>query len=729
MNGMDKRPGNDAPSADSGQAGEIVGGSVQQIELEMQNKELRRAQVELDAARARYFDLYDLAPVGYCSVSETGLILEANFTAATLLGVARGTLVKQLLTSFIRKEDQNTFYLHCKQLLASGEPLSFELRMVKNDGTPFWAQLVATVAQSSDGVPVLRVVLSDVSEHRQAEDELRIAAVAFASPNGVVITDPKGVILRVNPAFTRLTGYSAEEAIGQSMALLKSGRQDRLFYQRMWDSLKAKGYWQGEIWNKRKNGQIYAEMLNITAIITPDRGIIHYVGNFTDITENKEAEAEIHRLAYYDPLTRLPNRRLLIDRVKQAMLTSARTGQHGALMFLDLDHFKLLNDTLGHDVGDVLLQQVAVRIQACVREGDSVARLGGDEFVVVLEVLSSHAHEAATQAEATANKILNALGQPYNLHGHAHDSTPSIGLVVFMGAEETIDELLKKADVAMYQAKSAGRNTARFFDPAMQAAVVAHAGLVTDLHRGLAQHEFVLHYQIQVNNSGAPIGAEALLRWNHVQRGLVAPAHFMGLAEQTKIILPLGQWVLETACAQLLEWARQPETAQWTMAVNVSALQFAQAGFVANVIHALQKTGVNPCLLKLELTESMLVNHLEDINIKMNAIKGQGVSFSLDDFGTGFSSLSYLKRLPLDQLKIDQSFVRNVLSNPNDAVITRSVVALGHSLGLKVIAEGVETSEQRDFLAGISCDAFQGFYFGHPVPASELAGISSGKPA
>lgn len=453
-----------------------------------------------------------------------------------------------------------------------------------------------------------------------------------------------------------------------------------------------------------------------------------YVVLLRDITQQRQDEEEIRRLAFYDPLTGLPNRRLLLDRVRHAMSNAARLQQHGALMFLDLDHFKLLNDTLGHDVGDELLQQVATRLRSCVREGDSVARLGGDEFVVLLEGLTHQTSEAATQAEAVAHKILDTLAQPYNLRQHSYSSTPSIGIVVFMQDHESMDELLKKADVAMYQAKAAGRNTARFFDPVMQAAVATHAELAKEIRQGLQQQEFVLHYQVQVDQRGRSLGAEALVRWQHPSRGLVGPGQFIGLAEETGMILSLGQWVLETACIQLNTWSQQAATAHWTLAVNVSASQLVQAEFVSQVDRALRQSGAPAAQLKLEITESMLVNDMEDLIHKMAAIQALGVGFSLDDFGTGYSSLSYLKRLPLSQLKIDQSFVRDVLTDPSDAVIARTVVALGHSLGLNVIAEGVESAAQRDALAAMGCDAFQGYFFGYPEPAQDMAARSHPDP-
>ena len=400
---------------------------------------------------------------------------------------------------------------------------------------------------------------------------------------------------------------------------------------------------------------------------------------------------------------------------------SARSGQRGALILLDLDHFKQLNDTMGHAIGDELLRQVAARLKACVRESDQVARLGGDEFVVLLSALSDDAQEAAAQAEVAANKLLLELGRPYTLSGHLHSNTPSLGIVVFLAHELTPDELLQNAEIAMYQAKAAGRTTLRFFDAAMQTAASARTARVTDLQRALEQREFLLHYQTQFNRKGESIGAEALVRWNHALRGMVSPAEFIPLAEETRLILPLGQWVLERACAQLARWEDEPGKAEWTMSVNVSALQFGQSDFVASVLQALRLSGANPVNLKLELTESMLVNDVQDVILKMNALRAHQVKFSLDDFGTGYSSLSYLKRLPLDQLKIDQSFVRDLLSDPNDAVIAQAIIALGHSLGLQVIAEGVENLAQRDMLANIDCDAFQGYYFAHPVAAADLA--------
>ncbi|MFT3813169.1 MAG: EAL domain-containing protein [Acidovorax sp.] len=455
-----------------------------------------------------------------------------------------------------------------------------------------------------------------------------------------------------------------------------------------------------------------------------------YHGVARNITERKRAEAEIQRLAFYDELTGLPNRRLLLDRLEQATQACGRSGAHGALMFLDLDNFKDINDTLGHEWGDGLLVQVGARLAASVRASDTVARLGGDEFVVALTSLSTDAGAATAQAEAAGQKLLAALSQPYEVKGRATYSTPSIGITLFGGQScqgggpggerPSVPELLQRADLAMYQAKSRGRNTLCFFDQAMQASATARSALEADIRAALARGEFLLHYQRVVDAGGAVLGAEALVRWRHPGRGLVPPGEFICVAEQTGLILPLGRWVLRTACEQLAQWARDPARAHWTLSVNVSAQEFRHPGFVSQVLGTVADSGADPSRLKLELTESMLLNDVEDSIVRMQTLRTHGVGLSLDDFGTGYSSLAYLKRLPLNQLKIDQSFVRDVLTDPNDAVIACTVIALARSLELDVVAEGVENSGQRDFLLENGCQRFQGYLFGPPGPAELL---------
>ncbi len=439
-----------------------------------------------------------------------------------------------------------------------------------------------------------------------------------------------------------------------------------------------------------------------------------------EVAERKMADDEIRNLAYHDALTRLPNRRLLFDRLQHAIAASSRSGRYCALLFIDLDNFKTLNDTLGHDAGDLLLQEVSRRLATCLREGDTAARLGGDEFVVLLENLSENAQEAATQAETTGEKIHGALNQTYQLANHEYNGTPSIGVTLFTDHQDTVDELVKRADLAMYHAKSAGRNALRFFDPQMQAVITTRATLEAGLREALLKQQFLLYYQAQVDSQGHVTGAEALLRWQHPQGELVSPMEFIPLAEDTGLILLLGRWVLETACAQLALWAACPELAHLMVAVNVSPREFHHKDFVEQVKSVLVTSGARPQRLKLELTESLLLHDVEDTIVKMTALRAEGVSFSLDDFGTGYSSLSYLKRLPLDQVKIDRSFVRDVLTDAYDSAIARSVIDLGRNLGLGVIAEGVESGAQRDFVAANGCQNYQGYLFSRPLPLHEF---------
>jgi diguanylate cyclase (GGDEF)-like protein/PAS domain S-box-containing protein len=552
------------------------------------------------------------------------------------------------------------------------------------------------------------------------EQELRVLATAFETQEGIMITDAGGRIVRVNRGFTQLTGHEAEDVLGKSPAILQSGKQDPAFYRQMWETLERDKYWRGEVWNRRRNGEVYPERLTITAVGAPDGQVTHYVGVFSDITQRKQAEERIHNLAFYDPLTRLPNRRLLHDRLQQAFAASARHGTRGAVFFIDLDHFKTLNDTMGHDLGDLLLVEVAGRLLACVREEDTVARIGGDEFVVMLVNLGESAEQSATQAAVVGDKLLAAISRPYELKGHPHHTTPSVGVGLFHGHEQSVDELLKRADVAMYQAKAAGRGTVRFFDPAMQAALDTRAALESDLRGALERGQLHLYYQTQIDNSRGVIGAEALLRWKHPERGWISPAQFIPLAEESGLIVPIGQWVVETACAQLKRWEGAERTRHLQLAVNVSARQFRRGDFVSRIREALEASGAPPSRLKLELTESMMHDNVSDTIASMNALKRLGVGFSMDDFGTGYSSLSCLKRLPLDQLKIDQSFVRDLVTDPNDAVIVKTIIGMAKSLGLEVIAEGVETEVQRQFLLRLGCRVYQGYLFARPVPVEEF---------
>ena len=447
------------------------------------------------------------------------------------------------------------------------------------------------------------------------------------------------------------------------------------------------------------------------------------VTNATSIVMSQAAADEIKSLAFYDPLTLLPNRRLLLDRLRQALVSSTRNGEGGALLFLDLDHFKVLNDTLGHDVGDLLLQKVANRLTDCIREEDTVARIGGDEFVVLLEHLSVRTIEAVAQTKIIAQKIIIALNQPYLLNVNTYFNTSSIGATLFNGHEPGTEELLKQADVAMYQSKIEGRNTLRFFDPLMQEAITARADLERKLRNAIEQQEFQLYYQVQADWMGRPFGAEVLIRWQHPERGMILPNYFMPLVEETGLILPIGQWVLETACAQLENWQQGMLTKDLTLSVNVSARQFHQTEFVEQVLSTVNRYGINPNRLKLELTESILVHNINDIITKMSVLSKIGILFSLDDFGTGYSSLQYLKMLPLDQLKIDRSFVRDIATDSSDRAIVCTIISIASTLDINVIAEGVETDKQRQFLLDNGCSNYQGYLFSKPLPIGEFESL------
>lgn len=559
-------------------------------------------------------------------------------------------------------------------------------------------------------------VAHEIERQRQVDRERAIAATAFESQAAIMVTDADQRILRVNPAFTRLTGYAAEEVIGRRPSLLKSGRHDAAFYARMWQSLNETGNWQGELWNRRKDGEIFPEWLTISAIYDGLGRLSHYVSTFSDISSLKAAESEIHQLAFYDPLTGLPNRRLLLDRLAQAQAAGIRSKRHGALLLLDLDNFKTLNDTLGHDVGDLLLIEVADRLRACLRPQDTAARQGGDEFAVLLGDLDPAEREAGIQAETVAEKIRAALGQPYLLAGKIECfHSASVGISLFAGQDKPLEALLKQADIALYKAKEAGRNAIRFFDSAMQTALEQRAATESGLRQALVRGEFVLHVQALVDAERQLIGAELLLRWQPAGRSLVPPGDFIPLAEETGLITPIGLWILDQACARLRRWADDPATAGLYLAVNVSAKQFRQPDFVDQVVAALERHDADPRRLKLELTESLLLDNVDDVVAKMKALRERGVRFSLDDFGTGYASLSYLKRFPFQQIKVDQAFVRDMLADPDDAAIVGAIISLGNSLRMGVVAEGVEDDAQHAALAAHGCKAFQGYLFGRPV--------------
>jgi diguanylate cyclase (GGDEF)-like protein/PAS domain S-box-containing protein len=608
-------------------------------------------------------------------------------------------------------------------VINSGFPkLSYVEPLILADGDTIWI--------STSKVPLRNIkneiigilgVFSDVTASRRAEQQLRIAASAFETHDAIMITDADANIIRVNHAFERIAGYKEEEVIGKTPRILSSGRHGKAFYSEMWRVLLDKGTWTGEIWDRHKTGTIYPKQATISTVKNEQGETTNYVSIFSDISERKNAENEIKLLAHTDSLTGLYNRRYTTDRLNLALTASAHSNEYGALLFLDLDDFKIINDTAGHWFGDKLLVEVSNRLKLCVESEAIISRIGGDEFTVILENVGINEEEASKNVAQVAEKICEILATPYQIEGKNYHSTTSIGVSLFCGTNASVDGLFKCADMAMYKAKDSGRNRIQFFDPYLQLAIETKARLETDLRDAVSSQQLQLYYQIQLDHERRPIGAEVLVRWLHPQRGFVAPALFIPVAEQSTLILDIGNWVLDTACCQISRWSNSQKMRDIVLAVNISAEQFRQHDFVDIVQNMLKKYDVEPSRLKLELTESVALVDIETMIVKMGILKSVvGVTLSLDDFGTGFSSLSYLKRLPLNQVKIDRSFVRDITTDNSDAVMVKAIIDMAKSFELDVIAEGVETEAQLAFLLENGCKAFQGYLFSQPVPIEKF---------
>jgi len=650
-----------------------------------------------------------------------GVVTSWNYGASRMFGYASAEVQGKHVSLLVPEEYQHEESMLLERIRNGDVVSHYEtVRKCKDNRLIDVSVTISPILDKGGRIVGISTIARDITERKQSKRlAQQFGNLLHSSFNEIFIFDANDLhFIQASDGAQKNLGYSIGElkqltpvdikplftleSFEQTIAPLRSGEEHLLFIETI---------------HQRKDGTTYPVEIRLQLLRENEKFFLAIV---QDITERKSAEEKIKHLAFYDPLTELPNRRLLVDRLNQGLASSARSGHAGALMFIDLDNFKDLNDTLGHDMGDFLLKQVTHRLESQIREGDTVARLGGDEFVVMLLDLSGQTIEAATQTEAIGEKILATLGQPYRLNNNIYRCTASIGVTLFKGTQQVAEELMKQSDIAMYQAKKAGRNALRFFDRQMQENISARVSLESELHNAIEFRQFHLHYQIQVDSSRRPLGAEALIRWIHPTRGMVSPAQFIPLAEETGLILPLGLWVLETACAQLKAWQHDPVTRDLTLAVNVSAKQFHQTDFISQVQAAVQRHGVNPSRLKLELTESLLQANIEETIATMNALNDIGVQFSLDDFGTGYSSLQYLKRLPLDQLKIDRSFVRDIGTDINDVAVVRAIIAMARSLDLDVIAEGVETEEQQQLLLKNGCARFQGYFFGRPVPMEQL---------
>ena len=591
------------------------------------------------------------------------------------------------------------------QLFSKSEPRDFEAR-------------ISSLQGMSGHYSGFLAVVRDVTENKLHEAELRIASAAFETHLGIMITDASGVILRANKTFSRITGYAEHEILGKNPSVLQSGLQDTPFYLHLWARVEKNGSWEGEIWNLKKDGEAFVEWLTITAIYGKSGIVQNYVGTFHDITKRKKAEREAHRLAFYDSLTGLANRALLKERISEVCKANTRQNTHAALLYVDVEQLRAVNDARGYGFGDLVLKAIAEQLGTMVRESDTLARIGGDEFAILLSNLNSSQDVAARVTEGVANKILDAFNRPIDVLQQKIQVNISIGIALIDGRNSPCNQQLQKAEQATQQAKERarlrGEKRISFFDPEIQAQVVQHVLLEEELRNALAEEQLVLYYQPQIRNPNQLVGYEVLLRWRHPKRGIVSPGVFIPIAEQSRLILPIGRWIIEQACEKLAAWQSEPASSGLSLAVNVSIVQFQSDNFVEHVGRILEKTGAPPRLLKLEVTESLLMNDPERITEMMNRLRSMGVRFSLDDFGTGYSSMSYLNRLPLDQIKIDQSFISEVTNNLASSAIVESIIGLAKGLNLEVIAEGVETEEQRNWLANHGCQNFQGYLFGQP---------------
>ena len=631
-----------------------------------------------------------------------------------------------LLFARIHPDDWPGFAAADLQAWQTQSDFALELRFILPSGDACWLYFSSLPFELADGSIAYHGFIEDITQRkrdalRAQESESLQQQIFDTSSVAIFLVDRQGIITRANESMARMFQRPCAQIVGSPYVSLVHPDERDLAHQKMLALLGSdinevdleRLYWRSDasmFWGNLSGKRFHDSQ-------GQDRGLL---GVIMDITVRRQAQEEIRSLAFYDPLTNLPNRRLLLDRIEHAMAGCARNGTHGAVLFIDLDNFKTLNDTLGHDTGDALLVQVAQRLRENMRQEDTVARLGGDEFIVLLAGLHGSPAQAANEAETVGQHIIQTLSAPYQLGTHAARSTPSLGIALFHGGRTRVDELLKQADLAMYEAKAAGRNTLRFFDPRMQAAINARAAMEKALYRALDNAEFELHYQPQVNAQGRCIGVEALLRWSSPELGMVSPAVFIPVAEETGQILAIGRWVLQQACRQQVLWQQDASTCELEIAINVSARQFRAPDFAPALAQIMAATGANPARLQLELTESMLLQDADECIARMHTLGSLGVRFALDDFGTGYSSLAYLKRLPLSQLKIDQSFVRDILGDANDRAICQAVIALAHSMGLRVIAEGVETREHWQMLQAQGCDEGQGYFFARPLSVDAL---------
>ena len=686
--------------------------------------ELREVMLRLQESESRFRSAMSVMVEGLTIISAEGCFLFANRVTEQFFGYAEGGLLgrhAEDLGHRLLRDDGTPYPPEASPAFATlrdgCEVRDAVMGLCSADGSERWLQVNTSPLRIGDDAHCGAVVtFSDITERRRADEQLKLAFEAIRqSGEGILMTDAQQIILSVNPAFEAVTGYRADEVIGKTPALIASLRHDQQFYAAMNESLDNTGHWRGEVWNRRKNGEVYPEWLGVSVVRQSDGRPKYFVYIYSDMSERQAAQQRIEFLAHHDPLTGLPNRLLLRDRMEQAKALAVRMHSRVALMFLDLDRFKTINDSLGHPVGDALLKEVVERLKSCVRESDTISRQGGDEFIVLLNDVRD-----SDSVSRVADKIHQRMGEPIMLGKHSLITSFSIGIALYPDDGDEFDSLLQKADTAMYHAKGAGRNGHRFFTEQMNRQVVEHLTLETQLRRALENGEFVLHYQPQLDlNDGTIVGVEALIRWNSPDGELISPARFIPVAEDSGMIVPIGAWVIGEACRQARAW-QDAGLPPLVVAVNLSAVQFRRPDLVNTVINALVLSDLDSQWLELELTESILIQDAEATLDAVRRLKALGVRLSVDDFGTGYSSLTYLKRFAVDKLKIDQSFIRDLVSDPDDAAIVRAIIQMARSLKLKTIAEGVESEELANLLRIFHCDEIQGYWFSRPLPADEL---------
>ncbi len=683
-----------------------------------------QAEHALLESESRFKTLTNLSPIGTFFTNEKGICNYVNDEWVKITGQPESYWRNRTWTEAIHSTDREKIIADWARIVLKHGTFEVECRIRKPDGSDTWILCRATAIKESDrGQDLFIGAVIDITDRKQIEYELQLMATTFETHDPILITDEKSKILKINQAFSKVSGYTEEELIGKSPNTIKSRHHDKEFFRSMWSDLSKKGNWQGEIYNRSKSGHIHQDWVTITAIKDNRGEIVNYIGHYHDITERKEAEEQIRKLAFYDPLTSLPNRRLFLERLEDELEIAHLENKQGALLFLDLDHFKNLNDSLGHPVGDALLVEVSRRLRENIGKGETIARIGGDEFVVLLPNIAPIVELSEERAEQLANRIRIAITEPFYIHGHEYHISVSVGISLFPEKNQNSADILKRADTAMYRAKQDGRNSVCFFKQEMQISADKRLAIEKDLRHAIRQNELFLVYQPMIDWEGNIIGAEVLLRWQHEKIGLIPPGDFIPIAEDTGLIFDISQWVLNTACSQLRVWMDEDQVLSdqlLCISINLSPKEFNQNSFEEKVLKIVRKFDIPPNRIEFEITERLIISNLDNTIEKMLKMKQHGFRFSVDDFGTGYSSLAYLKELPINRLKIDRSFIRDITEDRNDATIVETIISMSHHLGLEVVAEGVETPEQHFFLSQHACDIFQGYYFSKPQVAPEF---------